>query len=645
MQKFIRSNPFFIPLFGLFIGYVWNRWGLFNPIFLICGFRSFPVSVLVLLLGAFLFVWMIRPKYRKANPTLRMISLFCLHLGLALWLFHGVKSLNKFPWEGGGTRGWALVEVRDSLLPLKKSGGMVYCVGWKDFRGVNREANFALRCVFDSGDTIRSSQLPRALRKYWVPTDCIFSYAESEVPFDPNWRRIMRTLGIHGYMKWDPSAVVLVSDPIEDGFSLLNWSKNHLLSWIRSAVFTHLSTEGAGLTYAMLIGDKSGLDLEIERQFGLGGLLHVLAVSGMHVSLIMGALLWLLTGFGYRGRPTIKTLFLLLAAGWFYAFLSGSSASVIRAMIGASWVWLGKFAVHRKQKLTHVLCGSAYLQWISDPFIVEQLGFQLSYLAVLGIATLHTRWIHLYEHPNTFINSIISSLSLTLSATLFTMPLILFQFGSFPTWFLLGNLFLLPLFSLMVYLSLICLMLVSIPFLSDGLFAFLDAFIHWVLHLLALLEKLPLPQLNTLNLGVLSFLCLMLIVFLVDAYFAVLLKLNDKPVQDNQSKKVRALLPIFIGLMAFFVVHELELCDRRNRDETFKISHFQRNFIIEKKGNQLLVWGDRALPKTRKRIRDRLKNYIRQMEIESLVWRVGVGPAVLDGKVDESKGEDSLLVM
>jgi len=48
MQKFIRSNPFFIPLFGLFIGYVWNRWGLFNPIFLICGFRCFAVSVLVL---------------------------------------------------------------------------------------------------------------------------------------------------------------------------------------------------------------------------------------------------------------------------------------------------------------------------------------------------------------------------------------------------------------------------------------------------------------------------------------------------------------------------------------------------------------------------------------------------------------------
>ena len=137
----------------------------------------------------------------------------------------------------------------------------------------------------------------------------------------------------------------------------------------------------------------------------------------------------------------------------------------------------------------------------------------------------------------------------------------------------------------------------------------------------------------------------MLIVFLVDAYFAVLLKLNDKPVQDAQSKKVRALLPIFIGLMTFFVVHELELRNRRNRDETFKISHFQRNFIIEKKGNQLVVWGDRASSKTRKRIRDRLKNYIRQMEIETLVWRVGVGPAVLDGKVDESKGEDSLLVM
>lgn len=621
MQKFIRSNPFFIPLLGLFFGYLWNRISIFNPNLWIRDIQFYPLSFLITGLGILLYVWMYKPKYRKWNPSIRMISLFCLHFGVALWLFSSVRVVGELPWESQKAKGWALIEVRDSLLPTKRGAGVVYCLGWKDQTGRDRDASFVLRCVFASQNAFKAATVPQALRKYWVPTDLIKSYSEAEVPFDPNWRRIMRTLGIHGYLTWDAEVVIMEKEPVCDGFSPVNRCKNHLLVWIRSVLYSRLSETNAGLIYAMLIGDKSGLDVEIEKQFGMGGLLHVLAVSGMHVSLIMGALLWLLTGFGYRGRPTIKTLFLLLAAGWFYAFLSGSSASVIRAMIGASWVWLGKFAVHRRQKLTHVLCGSAYLQWISDPFIVEQLGFQLSYLAVLGIATLHSRWIALYEQPSPIWNAVVSSLSLTLSATLFTLPLILFQFGSFPTWFLLGNLFLLPLFSLMVYLSLICLMLVFVPHVSDFLFWALDGLIDWVLKLLGLFEHLPLPQLKTLSLGLGSLICLMTIVFFVDRYFMALTKIDSRSRAGMKKKMSRSLMGAFIGLMSFLLFHEWEMHMNSVRHETFKISDYQKSFAVEKTDEKLIVMGELKSEKTRKRLLRKLNNYIHQVGIRTIEWR------------------------
>lgn len=621
MQKFIRSNPFFIPLLGLFAGYIWNRLGFSNPQLFVFGAQCHLLSLIALAFGGLLYYWMYKPKYRKWNPSIRMISLFCLHCGVALWLFSGVKSVNALPWESQKVKGWTLIEVRDSLLPTKKGAGIVYCVGWKDQYGRVYDASLALRCVFYRKDSSETTRVPQALRKYWVPTDLIKSYSEPQVPFDPNWRRIMRTLGILGYVTWDADVVLLENEPISDWFAPVYRCKNQLLFWIRKVLYSQLNETNAGLTYAMLVGDKSGLDVVIEKQFGIGGLLHVLAVSGMHVSLIMGALLWLLTGFGYRGRPTIKTLFLLLAAGWFYAFLSGSSASVIRAMIGASWVWLGKFAVHRRQKLTHVLCGSAYLQWISDPYIVEQLGFQLSYLAVLGIATLHSRWMNLYELPSPVLNAVISSLSLTLSATLFTLPLILFQFGAFPTWFLLGNLFLLPLFSLMVYLSLICLLLIWIPYLSDFLFGFLDLLIQWVLQLLGLFERLPVPQLQTLQLGFGSLICLMVVVFFIDRYFMLLTQINNRSETGLKRNVLTSMMGIGFGLMSFLLVHELEIQSNCARADSFVINHYQQSFTIDKLGQTLIVEGGIYHEKTQRRIMEKLKNYIHQMGIEKIEWR------------------------
>lgn len=174
-------------------------------------------------------------------------------------------------------------------------------MGWKDEFGRIYDESFVLRCVIARSDSAEVISVPQALRKYWVPTNLIQSYSESEVPFDPNWRRIMRTLGIHGHMSWKSDEIILEKEPMNDLFTTVYRYKNQLLIWIRKVLYSQLNETNAGLTYAMLIGDKSGLDIVIEKQFGVGGLLHVLAVSGMHVSLIMGALLWILTGFGYRG--------------------------------------------------------------------------------------------------------------------------------------------------------------------------------------------------------------------------------------------------------------------------------------------------------------------------------------------------------
>lgn len=99
----------------------------------------------------------------------------------------------------------------------------------------------------------------------------------------------------------------------------------------------------------------------------------------------------------------------------------------------------------------------------------------------------------------------------------------------------------------MVYLSLICLLLVWVPYVSEGLFVFLDFLIHSVLQLLGLFEQLPLPQLNTLMLGMGSLFCLIMLVFFIDRYFMVLMKIDDRSNSQLNRQISFSLMGVFLG--------------------------------------------------------------------------------------------------
>lgn len=613
MQQFIRSNPFSVPLLGLLFPYIFIRfnwdlalWGE-NPHALFWVGLIFLVVGLCVMLAGYVF------NFRVWHGGRRLWGLFVFHVGLGLFLFADVSQEEAFPWKEC-RRGYALIEVRDSMVVLNKgSAGVVHCVGWVDSVGHRNSADLLFKV---SGHRL-GDKMPAAGR-YWVPLKAIKAYQPSDVPMQPNWFRIMRALGVNGHLKW---AVGFEYVGGIDGFKgELYGFRRVVLLRLRELLYHHLEGVQPGLMFAMLVGDKSGLDADLERQFGLGGLLHVLAVSGMHVALIMGALLWIFTGFGARGKPKISTLLVLIAAGWGYTFLTGASASVVRAMIGATWMWVGKFAFHRKQKLTHVLAGSGYIQWIFDPFCVEQLGFQLSYLAVLGIATLHLRWMHLYESKSVVKNWLLESLSLTMSATLFTMPLILWQFQSFPTWFLVGNLLLLPFFTMSVYGILLCLVLCWVPILGKLVFAGFGFGIACLLWLMERLELLPTPQLFSLPLGGWGLLFLGLLVWAVDGYFKTIEKFGVSDPVRLYRGKIQYQWLVLICILGVWGSAEANQYWCKRQAETFVIASFRGDFVVSRQGDLLRVEGDLRNSQTKKWLWQKLQNYSVQCGVKKIDW-------------------------
>ena len=150
---------------------------------------------------------------------------------------------------------------------------------------------------------------------------------------------------------------------------------------------------------------------------------------------------------------------------------------------------------------------------------------------------------------------------------------------------------------------------------------FLDFLIHSVLQLLGLFEQLPLPQLNTLMLGMGSLFCLIMLVFFIDRYFMVLMKIDDRSNSQLNRQISISLMGVFLGLMAFLVVHELEIQSNYNRAETFTMNYYKNTFTVVKIDQKLIIDGEIRNAKTQEKICEKLKNYIQQMGIETIEWR------------------------
>ena len=611
MQKEWKKYPFLWPLIALLLGVsLWK-----------CGLCIDPLVGAGWIVFMFIIWWIIGTQW----PNVRTFVWLALHLILGnVWFGNQSES----DWAGlsksfGNNHQpvYALMEVRDSWMSgAKGMKGTVHCLGFKSRTGAFTSWNGDFRVSLKSynGSIDKGPEAP-SIGPYWVDVKHIQAYPLPEVPGAMNWRSVMHSLGIEGYIERGAKWYKAHGNAHGNARKQVSWmyrSRSRLLVWLNGEFRRRLHPQHAALVYAMLIGDKSGLDPETESQFGVAGLLHVLAVSGMHVALIMGALFWIFTGFGARGRLGVGWLLCLLAAGWGYAFLTGGSAAVVRAMISATWMWVGKYAFQRKQSLLHVLFGSAYLQFFMDPPCIEQLGCQLSYLAVFGIGWLHPRVVDKLPQASKWGRWMMENTSLTLSATLFTLPLLLWQFQSFPTWFLLGNLLLLPLFSLSVYFALACVLFGWIPFLGDAIYALFNKGLQGVLWLLGKTQSLPLPQIFALPMDLLDLLFLFVMVWAVCGWVACKF-LNDAP---SFPSEMRWLLVLGMSFCLLWAHLEYTRSRRHQSNQKFVIQWQQNRVEVVKTGSQMKVKGSWRNLKTKNFIWQKLQNYAQQNGVKHVEW-------------------------
>ena len=190
---------------------------------------------------------------------------------------------------------------------------------------------------------------------------------------------------------------------------------------------------------ALILGKKDALSTDLRNAYAETGAVHVLAVSGLHLGFIAWGL-GLVFGWGPFRRPSWKwvRLICILAGIWLFALITGLPPSVQRAATMFSAVWIG-IVLGRQSSIYNTLGASAFLLLLIDPFILFDIGFQLSYLALLGIVFFQPRIYRSFTTRWWLLDKTWALLSVALAAQLTTFPLSLYYFHQFPIYFLLSG--------------------------------------------------------------------------------------------------------------------------------------------------------------------------------------------------------------
>lgn len=296
------------------------------------------------------------------------------------------------------------------------------------------------------GDTIRSDRPPVMI-------------APPQNPGERNWQQAQLMKGITHriYLQTGEYAVF----PCKDSFA---FQRN--LSLLRKKILDILKRyitdpAAAGLAQALLIGYRQDLDPALTRSYSNTGVVHIIAISGMHLALIGGLLSWVLRPL--RRWKLLEQLIRLLILGclWIFSLLAGGAPSLLRATLLFSTVAMGEI-LQRQGNSLNTLMVSALLLLCYQPFWLWDLGFQLSFAAVAGILLIGRYLSRRLSHARIWWHAPGQLIAISIAAQWLTTPLSLYHFHQFPGAFLLSNLVAVPLSN--IVLTALLLLLALSPF-------------------------------------------------------------------------------------------------------------------------------------------------------------------------------------
>lgn len=277
--------------------------------------------------------------------------------------------------------------------------------------------------------------------------------------------------------------------------TLKGWAEQ-FRNFVQASLKTHdFKVDEIAVINALLLGERKEISKELLSDYSNAGAIHILAVSGLHVGIIMILLLKIFSFLTYFKHGKIIQTILILTILWMFAFIAGLSASVVRAVTMFSFLAIGQ-QFGSKRIILFSLFSSLFVLLIFNPLFLFDVGFQLSYLAVLGIITMQQKVYHFFRFKSKIIDFFWQISSVSLAAQIGVLPLSLYYFHQFPGLFFLSNMVIIPVLGFVLMMGIvvsffsICNILPTIlADLYGFIISLMNGFVNWISNQEAFLWK------------------------------------------------------------------------------------------------------------------------------------------------------------
>ncbi len=341
-------------------------------------------------------------------------------------------------------------------------------------------------------------------------------------PFEFDYRFYMENRGIKYYSFTDSSDIISFSSQVKRKLQ-----QRALIT--RQRIIDMYSERGItgerlALVAAITLGQKSMLEPEQKQHFMKAGIMHIMAVSGLHAMILSMFVFRML--FFLKGRLSILRSVITILLLWWFAYVTGLTASVMRAALMFTFLQAGNIMKRPVNQVNSVLA-SAFILMVIRPSVIFDAGFLLSYSAVIFIIYFYRDFYLLLKFRRRMFDLVWQSAAVTIVAQAGTLPLTVLLFNRFPTWFILSNIIIVPLSSLVIIIGSLVPLTFPLRFISFPLAKLLDFLTGATEFLTAKAASLPLSTID--NIGLTVPVCILFSVTLF-VWFRFLLNRKSLPV-------------------------------------------------------------------------------------------------------------------
>ncbi|MBQ0787568.1 MAG: ComEC/Rec2 family competence protein [Oceanihabitans sp.] len=322
---------------------------------------------------------------------------------------------------------------------------------------------------------------------------------------------------------------------------------------------------------ALILGQRQNISKSVYTNYVNAGAIHILAVSGLHVGILLLLLNTLFKPLESIANGKIAKMISILILLWCYALIAGASASIIRAATMFSIVAIGMH-LKRPSNIYNTLAISVFFILLFKPLFLFDVGFQLSYLAVLAIVSIQPMLYKIWKPRFWLTNKLWQITTVTIAAQFGVLPISLFYFHQFPGLFWLSNIVVIPLIGIILSSGILVIILALLnalpPFLADtfgSIIRLMNTFFEWIAS-----KEQFLFQGISFN-----------ILYVLTSYFII-----TALVRLHVIRNYKALVLLCLAILSFQIA--ILYTKYENSKDAFIVFHKSRNTVIGLKRNKML---------------------------------------------------------